>query len=900
MKTKLFILKSLILISFLFLFINVSNAQTDTDGDGVADIDDLDDDNDGILDTEEAVCSTPIDQPKMGFWGNQNFSETNISFQLTNSVNYSSSGTYSGVTNPFVLENFYGDLTSLTADQLKDKYDIINIGTNNLSEAQAQKVYDYVALGGTLLHSYGGNGNVGFGTTLMAKFGFTGVNGSLGGAEPFGTTSADINNGVFGDVREALNLPNTLPSGNIASSQLPSGAITLGTINSNGGVAGWVAGPPNTIGGRAVFIFDELGFLAQGTTPSNDLDKYLNNIVAYLLDQTNQNSGSSGSICDTDGDGIPNSLDLDSDNDGIYDIVEAGTGNLDGDNDGKVDNFTDTDTNGLDDAIETSNGAGVGTSPIETTLGTADYLNLDSDADGCSDANEAYNDANADNEDGNADGGQFGAADLDPVGSVDANGLVTLFGIDYTLGTRPEVTDGDFNSSVCFIDPCTVGAIVGTPTANDPDADGIINECDLDDDNDGILDTEEAVCSTPIDQPKMGFWGNQNFSETNISFQLTNSVNYSSSGTYSGVTNPFVLENFYGDLTSLTADQLKDKYDIINIGTNNLSEAQAQKVYDYVALGGTLLHSYGGNGNVGFGTTLMAKFGFTGVNGSLGGAEPFGTTSADINNGVFGDVREALNLPNTLPSGNIASSQLPSGAITLGTINSNGGVAGWVAGPPNTIGGRAVFIFDELGFLAQGTTPSNDLDKYLNNIVAYLLDQTNQNSGSSGSICDTDGDGIPNSLDLDSDNDGIYDIVEAGTGNLDGDNDGKVDNFTDTDTNGLDDAIETSNGAGVGTSPIETTLGTADYLNLDSDADGCSDANEAYNDANADNEDGNADGGQFGAADLDPVGSVDANGLVTLSGIDYTLGTNAKVIDGNFISSVCSCSAGTDGPIFGN
>ncbi|WP_240487997.1 PA14 domain-containing protein, partial [Polaribacter vadi] len=39
--------------------------------------------------------------------------------------------------------------------------------------------------------------------------------------------------------------------------------------------------------------------------------------------------------------------------------------------------------------------------------------------------------------------------------------------------------------------PCTDGATVGVVTANDPDADGINNICDLDDDNDGILDVNE-------------------------------------------------------------------------------------------------------------------------------------------------------------------------------------------------------------------------------------------------------------------------------------------------------------------------------------------------------------------------------------------------------------------------
>ncbi len=52
---------------------------------------------------------------------------------------------------------------------------------------------------------------------------------------------------------------------------------------------------------------------------------------------------------DFDGDGIPNRLDLDSDNDGLPDIVEAlGT---DSNNDGRVDNFTDANGDGYHDPL---------------------------------------------------------------------------------------------------------------------------------------------------------------------------------------------------------------------------------------------------------------------------------------------------------------------------------------------------------------------------------------------------------------------------------------------------------------------------------------------------------------------------------------------------------------------
>ncbi len=51
--------------------------------------------------------------------------------------------------------------------------------------------------------------------------------------------------------------------------------------------------------------------------------------------------------CDSDGDGIPNSQDLDSDNDGIFDILEAG--GIDANNDGLADNYSDSDGDGLHD-----------------------------------------------------------------------------------------------------------------------------------------------------------------------------------------------------------------------------------------------------------------------------------------------------------------------------------------------------------------------------------------------------------------------------------------------------------------------------------------------------------------------------------------------------------------------
>lgn len=91
---------------------------------------------------------------------------------------------------------------------------------------------------------------------------------------------------------------------------------------------------------------------------------------------------------DTDGDGVPNKLDLDSDNDGIADIVEVGL--IDNIGDFKVDNLIDqgsitsprdTDGDGIPDFLdlESNNAANDGTQyDIDTTI----YTDLDTNNDG--------------------------------------------------------------------------------------------------------------------------------------------------------------------------------------------------------------------------------------------------------------------------------------------------------------------------------------------------------------------------------------------------------------------------------------------------------------------------------------------------------------------------------------
>jgi len=146
----------------------------------------------------------------------------------------------------------------------------------------------------------------------------------------------------------------------------------------------------------------------------------------YLADETYVNfafGADPRAAVDSDSDGLDNSRDLDSDNDGIPDNIEAQTTAA-----YAAPSGTDSGGNGLDDSYESIPGAGEGLRPVDTDGdGTADVVDLDSDADTVNDVAEAglgLVDANAN---GRADGA-VGANGLDAAAEsadsfADVNGL---------------------------------------------------------------------------------------------------------------------------------------------------------------------------------------------------------------------------------------------------------------------------------------------------------------------------------------------------------------------------------------------------------------------------------------------------------------------------------------------
>ncbi len=238
---------------------------------------------------------------------------------------------------------------------------------------------------------------------------------------------------------------------------------------------------------------------------------------------------------DFDGDGVPNHLDLDSDNDGISDTTEGG--GLDVDADGLLDSCQDTNTNGLCDSVD--EGLDGTALPVPNTDGALfdDFLDLDADDDGVTDAQEAsesdadgdgvpdtYDGTDADSDgvddaglfaqprDSNGDGTpDFLETDSDDDGLVDALEAHDLGGAkgdapDGIADTAPSGADSDEDGLDDAFDPDCVSAadcdgVVGTiAPLPDRDGDGRPDYMDVDADGDGITDAEEQLDSADPDE----------------------------------------------------------------------------------------------------------------------------------------------------------------------------------------------------------------------------------------------------------------------------------------------------------------------------------------------------------------------------------------------------------------
>lgn len=223
--------------------------------------------------------------------------------------------------------------------------------------------------------------------------------------------------------------------------------------------------------------------------PDSDGDGIEDGVDAFPLN--------SSESFDFDGDGLGDNKDSDIDNDGLSNSEEAelGTDPVIADTDGDslldgadncpiVENLdqsdTDSDGNG-DECDDDLDGDGL-SSTDELSLGTNPIL-FDTDSDGVSDSQDDFPLNSAESLDSDQDGiGNVADTDDDNDGVLDTDELIR--------GSSPLDSDTDDDLVPDNLDNCVV---VQNFNQLDSDSDEEGDECDLDDDNDGVSDAEESV-----------------------------------------------------------------------------------------------------------------------------------------------------------------------------------------------------------------------------------------------------------------------------------------------------------------------------------------------------------------------------------------------------------------------
>ncbi|NJB38203.1 Ig-like domain-containing protein, partial [Croceivirga sp. JEA036] len=558
----------------------------------------------------------------------------------------------------------------------------------------------------------------------------------------------------------------------------------------------------------------------------------------------------------TDGDTQPDYLDLDADDDGIVDNIEWQS------TAGYIQPFADSDGNGLADIYETAPGSGVSVNePVNTDgQGAPDFRDTDSDNDGLSDYIEAY-DTNGDNTPdtapANTDADNDGLDDAFDNSISAPNGIADPFGA-FNAGQKPTDFPNDQDPATAQVD-FRDDSVPLVPV--DTDGDGINDDVDIDDDNDGILDYVESLGFEPTDTqgdacgiPSGSFTG----------------------GTYIGGGSGPGTVNAQYRFSNVVSTSLGILDAIVTI-----TEKDANVIFNDIDLGG-----------VGSNDAWQPSFDITGVAGDSGSMSfQITLVAAGTNFQVtverFGGVIYDIDGANARESVTLARPGLyavdANSLISVTENNATGTTT--FQGPGQTwngidFGPRLAMYFnyyDTSAFtvtfdleLQPGFTSTNYLGSVLfqtcdinglfhpNNTTGTTNTQgtpTGISSGPGTAAVFTVNDGI------DSDNDGISDDLD-----IDADNDGIPDNVEAqltasyvaggvADTDN-DGLLDVYEGTGdQGLSPIDTDAdGIKDYLDLDSDEDGLIDRQEAGFAAATNNLDADGDGLLNAYDDVDTTG----------------------------------------------
>ena len=201
---------------------------------------------------------------------------------------------------------------------------------------------------------------------------------------------------------------------------------------------------------------------------------------ANLDAQLDSGSTATGNVPDTDMDGVPDFRDLDANDDGTLDIVAAGYGALDTNNDGRIDAAADGDLDGIANVRDGAPQV-FGSFVDGDGDGVPDASDEDLDNDGIANAQDGVQDSDGDGHANQVDldSDNDGIADIVEAGGVDANGD----------GRADNMTDANHNGWADLYEAALGGHPLPLP---DTDGDGFDNHIDTDSDGDGILDIVEG------------------------------------------------------------------------------------------------------------------------------------------------------------------------------------------------------------------------------------------------------------------------------------------------------------------------------------------------------------------------------------------------------------------------
>ncbi|MDO7874429.1 right-handed parallel beta-helix repeat-containing protein [Hymenobacter sp. ASUV-10] len=626
------------------------------------------------------------------------------------------------------------------------------------------------------------------------------------------------------------------------------------------------------------------GFYA--TLADTDNDGIYNNVDP-------NNGGTALPLTNTDGTGLPDFLDLDSDDDGATDWYEAQplvTSNGTASPWIRVLTNTDTDNDGLLADVDPNGGTAL--VPVDTDGdGTADYRDTDTDNDGVSDRIE-WND---DNHDGTADV-TYATTD------TDGDGIVDVYDSESNTGAS-----SGFNNLVGAPTPAGGVNDYGMKSLRpNADFDYLLDWRDTDDDNDGILTSAEAVAGNYLVYTQGGYVTQRSYGTTPVIVNEPDYLHMKRSGSLAPDKRTAVLDWNYANPFDGSAGGNQPNAYLSNKSFTFAGVTVAVDNFRTAASGTNPITTTINQAGTPPQTTATQAFGALTFNKNpILETDRFLTYGTKLNPSFF----------QTLSSGGAANGysiarytfSQPLRDVTVGLMDVDYGagayeddveIIGYLNGTAVTLGATDI-TYNTLiqtnssaggsqRFAARNTVatvpskqqaanisvsfavPINELRIIYRNANSLTGVQIVSLSEFRATNPDFDGDNVADATDLDTDNDGIPDLTETGGVNVfaDADNDG-IPNYLDSNTTGWVDA----NTDGVDDRYDRDLDGLINPMDRDADNDGISDTREAGG------SDANGDGIQDGFVDANSDGQNDATAATPLAVPNLDSDTLANYLD---------------------